>query len=84
MTSKAREYLINVFDVEIRNLEQVLGLDCHNWLLNSAKPPLVRQKPVLKFVPKQKPHIAAQAAYPEIQNGSKVTKRPPKYMVLQN
>lgn len=38
MTCKEREYLINVFDAEIRNLEQVLGLDCHNWLPNRKKP----------------------------------------------
>ena len=45
MTSKAREYLINVFDAEIRNLEQVLGLDCHNWLQTSANLPFEPKAP---------------------------------------
>jgi hypothetical protein len=44
MTSKEREYLINVFDAEIRNLEQVLGLDCHNWLPNRTKPTIGAKK----------------------------------------
>ena len=44
MSIKAREYLINVFDAEIRNLERVLELDFHDWLQNSSKTTVGAQK----------------------------------------
>ena len=32
MTEDARRYLIAVFEPEIRELEQLLGWDCSDWL----------------------------------------------------
>jgi hypothetical protein len=32
MTSQARDYLFRIFEYEIRQLERMLGWDCHEWL----------------------------------------------------
>ena len=60
MTGKEREYLINVFDAEIRKLEQVLGLDCGNWLPNRKNRRLAKDLPLnlnsaMRF---SRPHIS--------------------------